>query len=1010
MPNFSAAEVFAVVSNLPLTDEQVAMVEADVDKHTLVIAGAGSGKTQMMMTRVLYLVANEFARPDEILGLTFTRKAASEFSARVQQGLIRLRESSKWPAGLEDDFLPAKISTYNSFGNEIFRELALRIGYDPDAAVVTDSLAIELVREAMHEEFAVADSPVQGWSLSTHELVKRALRLSSQLSDHQVGDELEHELLDFQAYLPSLPQNAKGGSKLNAYTQEFIDKAQNLRAVVAVARRYREIKRRAGLVDYSDQISLALEASSLEKRELGYRFVLLDEYQDTSVIQARLLAGIFGDAIVMAVGDPNQAIYGWRGASSDSLGGFAQSFGKTNTLSLSKSWRSGERIVQAANVISSKIDNRGLQVTELSSGLSMDSTVSSLQLADQISEAREVAAWLAQRVTADSTQAVLCRTKDTIGLFAAELKKQGLRVEVTGLSSLIEQPEVADLISIIKSVADPEAGAEVFRLLSGPRFRLSPDDIASIARAARKLSKLRSEVTDDRPITLVEMIDESLKPSIEKQLEISSETLSRVRELAEMLRGLRALNSLSLVEICWAAVREFELDIELFAHVETSNPLVNLQAFISRVAEYEKAVGHSDLGSLANWLEVAADLETFELPRQVDRGVVQLMTIHAAKGLEWDFVVVPNLAQNLFPNKSKESSGWLSGLSIPNSLRLDAKSLPQLSWRKAITQQNFKDEVLEKFKQELEQHQVNEERRLAYVALTRAAKELLVTSSAEKLGRKTAAAPSIFFEELTASSLAQPIAPLTSGQISEEVIFWPTDPLGSSRADWERAAKQVESAAPGELSESDQLALLLAERERPEFKEPPLLPLRLSASAIVKLLSDPVGFAIELARPTPSPYSASAESGSLFHATLEKAFLAGAELDVSSWEVDQKELGENFLGSRFAGMAPVAIERPVEFELGGTVVVCKLDAVFEQGGMFEVVDWKSGSTPSHEQLKARAIQLALYRIGFAKAEGIPVERIKASFFFAKDGNEVSPDLPGEKELEELLRGFRRARR
>ncbi|NBU23774.1 MAG: ATP-dependent helicase, partial [Actinobacteria bacterium] len=140
MAKFSAQDVYSLLGPHRLTDEQVAAVEgASVDAPTLVIAGAGSGKTELMSVRILYLVANQLAKPQEILGLTFTKKAASELSARVLKALYLLRESPMWPRDLEADFLPPKIATYNSFGNEVFRQFALEVGYEPDAQVLGDS-------------------------------------------------------------------------------------------------------------------------------------------------------------------------------------------------------------------------------------------------------------------------------------------------------------------------------------------------------------------------------------------------------------------------------------------------------------------------------------------------------------------------------------------------------------------------------------------------------------------------------------------------------------------------------------------------------------------------------------------------------------------------------------------------------------------------------------------------------------------------------------------------------
>jgi DNA helicase-2/ATP-dependent DNA helicase PcrA len=134
-----------------------------------------------------------------------------------------------------------------------------------------------------------------------------------------------------------------------------------------------------------------------------------------------------------------------------------------------------------------------------------------------------------------------------------------------------------------------------------------------------------------------------------------------------------------------------------------------------------------------------------------------------------------------------------------------------------------------------------------------------------------------------------------------------------------------------------------------------------------------------------------------------------ADLDISDWQEQDQKLGRAYLDSRFNNLVPLYVEQSLEFELGGTVVVCKLDAVYQTDDGFEVVDWKSGPSPkSKAEVTDKAVQLALYRIGLSRWLGVGVERVKASFFFAGDSKEISPEVPSEAELIEKLRAFRKA--
>jgi DNA helicase II / ATP-dependent DNA helicase PcrA len=258
-------------------------------------------------------------------------------------------------------------------------------------------------------------------------------------------------------------------------------------------------------------------------------------------------------------------------------------------------------------------------------------------------------------------------------------------------------------------------------------------------------------------------------------------------------------------------------------------------------------------------------------------------------------------------------------------------------------------------------------------------------------------------EPIPEPAVANPLANLAKSEI------WPADPLGKSRDSQLAAAENVISATPTRVSESLQLAAIIEQAELLRNPKPVELPLRLSASKIVQLLTEPEAFWAQIARPLPVSFSEAAARGTQFHERLEEAFELEADLDISDWQEQDRELGQAFLDSRFESLKPIYVEQALEFELGGTVVVCKLDAVYQTEDGFEVIDWKSGSAPkSKAEVANKAVQLALYRIGLSRWLGVGVERVKASFFFAGDSKEISPEVPSENELMEKLRAFRKA--
>ncbi len=1024
MAKYSADQVYKLLSPHSLTEEQRAVVEgAAIDAPTLVIAGAGSGKTELMTVRVLYLIANSLAQPGEILGLTFTRKAASELAARVNSALYKLRESEMWPADLALDFTPPNITTYNSFGNDIFRKLSLAVGYESDATLLTEASSVALADELVRNVRGELHQNLEDWDKNKDYLIDLVLSLAAEVTDNQSSsDQMIEELNRFIQHIASLPKSEKGEFGQFQYTVDMID-AANLNVVIArLVAEYLELKKRRNLVDFSDQVALALSALPAGF-DHGYKFVLLDEYQDTSSIQTQLLARLFKGQAVLAVGDPNQAIYGWRGASSNNLSGYHRDFGSNTpiTFQLSKSWRSGQAVVDAANQLTLALNAAQPELAPVKLAPGATDKVNSVTaevFQDELAEAEAVADWFQEHLDSEKSAALLLRTKASMPLYAKVISARGIAVEVTGLSGLLQLPEVLDLISALKVIQRPESGAALMRLLSGPRWRIGPKDLAQLSEMAKRLSRIRSEVTSAMPVTIVEALDELCRPGALDRANFSELGGPRLVAAAKLLRKMRATSNIGLAQFAWVVVRELDIDIELFAHSTQLNPLANLEAFIARIAEYEQSSLRPSMNGLLSWLDYATERENFELPKTgAKKGTVQIMSVHAAKGLEWDLVALAQLNKGSFPVDGKGAKGWLVAGKLPFSLRGDSNVLPRFAYTQAQTQKEANALYLD-FQERNRQRQLAEERRLAYVAVTRAKLALHITASHYKAGNKKPREISEFLLELLDTGLVKLVnhipEVLESNPLDgrREQAIWPFDPLGAKRHQLEQAAKHVAEATPSGFKEFTELALLLEERERGNWLAAPELPRRLSASKLMQLITDPATFAEYLARPVPQLFSSSAQRGTDFHRLLEEHWLQDIELADQDWAVEDLELKANFEGSRFAKLEPEFIEQSIEFELAGLIVVCKIDAVFLVNGEYQVVDWKSGASPANaDELANRAIQLALYRLAFAKWKSIGVERVKASFFFAADGKEVTPQLlMSESQLIEAIERAKTARR
>ena len=1045
---FSANQVYQVIKPYELTAQQSAAVEnASVDSPTLVVAGAGSGKTELMAVRVLWLVANGFARPDQILGLTFTRKAAAELSKRIYESLLKLRDSEMWPEDLEYDFTAPTISTYNAYANNLFRDFALAIGYEPEAALLTEAAAYQMAREVVLKQGTAVDERIADIDQNLNSIVENVLALAQSMNDNLVdAGQVEAVIQDVVGSVTDLPKKTGSTDKTQfAYMNSSLQPLSITPVLAKLADAYRAEKMRAGYVDYSDQVALAeravREVPALRERERAlHTQVLLDEYQDTSYLQTRLLQNLFASSSVFAVGDPNQSIYGWRGASASNLKSFFADFDApvdSEPFELSTSWRNPQSVLSLANHLIGS-----LKVVELKPAPQAGQGSVKIDFAQDLNiEALQVARWFKQRMTGEQTGALLMRKRSQMQLFVSALEQQGLEVEVVGLGGLLEVPEVVDLVCALRALHNPAAGTQMIRLLAGPRWRIGAKDLERLHRYASRKARVDEELREkiqeglapEDSLSIVDALDLLLDEKEPEKIGFSEVGLIRLQDAARLFRAMRQQTGMTLVEYVRSVEQELWLDIEVQANPRRKNPMAHLNAFAAIVSGYAASNSQPHLGGFLNWLEFADERERFEIPStNPERGVVQVLTIHAAKGLEWDNVAVANLIDGDFPSSGKGSSGWLSTGKLPFPLRGDRASLPVWNYKNHAAQPEVKKSI-DEFKDAMKEHLLNEELRLMYVAVTRPKSELLLTGSYWKPGNKSPRKPSQFLVSASEKfgveipELTAEVNPLEEVEIIET---WPLDPLGERhRADVERAAEAtletLENLArkTAAILEGDQIqqdiTLLLAEREADLLaNESARLPVRIPASSFKDYIADFAEVAARLRRPMPQPPYKQTRTGTLFHSWVESHFgagqLAGQLLgqqqsdDAGSPDFDYgqdaiQKLQENFANSRFAKLTPIDIEREIQLTIGDNTFICKLDAVFETATGIEIVDWKTGKAPKDaKDEKLKTLQLALYRLAYSRFTGIPIENIEVSFYFVAEDKEIRPtQIPNEQELLQL---------
>lgn len=1079
----SPETIAAALGQFPPTAEQSRVIAAPL-APALVVAGAGSGKTETMAGRVVWLVANGLVRRDEVLGLTFTRKAAGELAERIHLRLQRLAEfeargllpllpelhatgrldvfarleragaSSRRlaldelgggpPAAPDADALLHRptVATYNAFADQIVRENAVRVGRDAEVAVLSESAAWLLMRRVVLD----SDDPrLEERTEALRTVIDAALRIARDATDNLVDLD---ELAAFPARFATVCERESTSARVTVYADVAKAAAAvgGLAVLVDLAREYAAQKRRLGVIDFSDQVAGAVEivrghAAVRDDLRDRYRVVLLDEYQDTSVVQTDLLGTAFGGTAVMAVGDPHQSIYGWRGASAGNLGDFASAFSATGTsaqFSLMTSWRNSDEVLTAAGAVLAPLaDSSPVPVEPLRPRPGAPrGRVDIAFEADIDAEAERVAAWFAevraQRSEA-TTGAILFRSKKHMVRFADALGRRAIPHRILGLGGLLSTPEVVDVVAALRVISDPRAGSALIRLLAGPRWAIGLADLRALAQLGRRIARhdaalqpLEPEIAErmrasagDEEGSLIDALDFVLRhPADHGWLaELTPAARERLREAGAVFAGLRRAAGMPIPELVRLIELELRLDVELAANEARGPARIagdQLRAFVDELHGFLATDESGSLPSLLAWLDHAERLDEFA-PRAEppEDDVVQLLTIHGSKGLEWDAVAVVRFVADELPTRSKDTQGWLGFGVLPYAFRGDARWLPRLAWEAydAPTQQHLKDAFAD-FAAQNRARQVEEERRLAYVAVTRARDHLLLTGSCWS-GTKKPRDASPFLREI-AVALGAPLPETEAGENPFEgerrLLQWPLDALGARRPAVARAAAAVTAALAAPPAEPTRdLELLLAERTARAAGSAGRAPTRIPASRFKDFATDYAAAVAAATRPLPERPYRQTRLGTLFHAWVEqRSGLTGigASIDDALWEADDDAPGAahpdadalerligNFLASEWASLQPIEVETEIDFAdpdaLGDGqphVIICKLDAVYRRAdGRIEIVDWKTGRPPrTPQERRERMMQLELYRRAYHAKHGVPLTEIDVALYYVAD--------------------------
>lgn len=1066
------------------TDQQEKVITAPL-KPTLVVAGAGSGKTATMSARVTYLVASGQVDPSQVLGLTFTRKATHELRERIENRLGQLYRYPGWTPSSSNDTQEltavageATVATYNSFAGALVREWGLEVGLETDTAVLTPASSWQIMYELMENWGQEFEEPFSSLDSAT----ELALQVANSLNENLLSvDEARELMADLGQNLKDL-RSVRGAAK--AIDAKSLPAMTKRIQVLDLVERYIDYKRENSLVDFGDQVALACRIVTDERvgpRVIAqyrdrFKAVLLDEFQDTSVAQTILLSSLFAGCGVVAVGDPNQAIYGWRGASSAALGQFHRHFsnGAGPVLQLSTAWRNDPQILQAANRISDPLRASGqVKVEKLVKRPGVGDErgkVWAARVQDGLAEAELIAKFLAQRWSPSKSMAVLCRTRSQFTPIVAALIERGIPVEVVGLGGLLDVPEVADVRALMSVALDPTSADRLMRLID--LVGIDAADLDVVWSFARELVNARASAgqSSAEPL-LAEALSEivvnfgAFEAFCKKYAcALSPAGLYQAKRLGRILQEANAAANLELVDFISWAERALGLDVEAAARVDVNEVGARaLAALRAQATSFKAQNPEAGAQVFLGWLNAAQDQERgLELPEvEPAPGAVQVLTVHASKGLEWDIVVVPGLVEANFPSyrsRPKEdytvlANSWITQVSeFPHTLRRDYDSLPPCPFI-GLSPQAGKDAILaagEEYRSELGKWEVAEERRLAYVAYTRARSQLLLTTSHYAALSKTPKMTSRFLKELERSQMVQFLADderdddLSNRALDQSsVSVWPhqldalasleepgvadvpsqaaPDQAGPGQAALGkqaglslrlRAAALVSAAGGCQGAGSEealqipeglapqlddwwrQARLLLQERQiRQENGQEIVLPSHLAATAMAKVGKE--DFIMSLRRPLPPPPSKAARLGTAFHEEMSQRLnsegtllsLAEAGSDRLS-PADRKQVNDWL--DNVADLEILQGYSPYATEIDQEIRLAGFNVRCRIDAVFKAVEKGRAQWLIVDWKtggqRVRVDQLSLYVHAWAASQGVDISQVRAAYVYVQDGH------------------------
>jgi DNA helicase-2/ATP-dependent DNA helicase PcrA len=912
------------------------------DGPLLIVAGAGTGKTTVLTRRIAHLIASKRARPQEILALTFTEKAAAEMSERVDQ-LIPYGYAETW------------IGTFHAFGDRVLREWALEAGLTPEFRVLSRPEQVIFLRERLWRlplrRYRPLGDPTKH--------LQALLTLVSRAKDEDVSPAAYREWAEARAAV--------------AADAESRDEVDGHRERAEFYEAYQTLLLEAGAVDFGDQIARTLgllrdRPAVLAELAARYRYILVDEFQDTNHAQlelVRLLAGP-GQPNITVVGDDDQAIYRWRGAAAGNLLAFRDLFPSARQVVLTENHRSTQVILDTASRLIAYnnpwrleavagIDKRLRSMTGTSGP-----AVRHLHYDTASAEADGVAALVEERLgegRRPRDMAVLVRSNADADPVLRALNMKGIAHRFTGNRGLYAREEVRVLVSFLRALAHPDDSVAVFHLAGAEPYRMPERELLRLNRHAGRRSRPLLEVLrglpEDQELKAIGGETREKAARLIADLDAAAEDVPRRRTGEVLYRYLQS--SGMLARLSAEATAEAELQVKNIARFFE---IVKAYGDVAESDQVPAFVAHLDLLREAGDDPAVAEADP-------DDDAVHVLTVHKAKGLEFPVVLLVGCVEQKFPVQA----------------RRDPLELPAELLRGAMAGGD---------------PHLHEERRLFYVAMTRAREELVFTSAAD-YGSARARKVSRFAVE--ALDLPSPAPLPRRSQALEALARHQPPPVLEARPDRPMRAGET---------------LPLSFRQIDDYRTCPLKYKYVHRLKVPLLVHHRIAYGSAVHKAVQAHFAARLEGREFTPDDLVAAFRAAwVSEGFLSREHEEQRLaaGEEVLrrfaeGDAAAPLVPTGVEQEFAFAVGATRVQGRYDLVVTRDGRTTILDFKTGAVDDPREARRRAeesLQLDIYALAHLRTEGRLPERVELRFLESGLTGGKQPTLDDTFRTEALVR-------